>query len=424
MDRVVAYLMSELFTATSRETTDALTSPRATSRSDDRKRREPRTKSHRGSEPLRFHANDSSRDLTPSGSFMHARRTYKSSLFITFKQYGLNENTRELKKRENAHLNQCLKKLRVQSGKFADVEKVLLQWFNQCRSVKIPISGPLLMEKAQEISKKLNVECDASFSSGWLHKFKLRLGITGKTVSGDVDCETVDDWIENQLPDLIKGYEQKDVFNADETGLFYNLLPSKTLAIKSDTCHGGKKSKVRLTVLLCANADGSEKLPPLIIGKSKKPRFFKNVKALPTKYLSNKKSWMAMSFFTDWLKGLDDKMRKQKRRIILFIDQCPAHPLDTNVLKNITVKFFPSYCTSKLRSLELGIIKSLKQRYRKLLVETAIASLDHGDSKNIKIEVLQAMNFIMMAWQNVFQKTIKKLLRPWGIFNSSGCQSY
>ncbi|GBN79036.1 hypothetical protein AVEN_172882-1 [Araneus ventricosus] len=101
------------------------------------------------------------------------------------------------------------------------------------------------MEKALEISKKLNVECDASFSSGWLHKFKLRRGIAGKIVSGesgDIDCETVDVCIQNQLPDLIKGYEQKDIFNADETGLFYNLLPSKTLDIKSDTCHGGKKS--------------------------------------------------------------------------------------------------------------------------------------------------------------------------------------
>ncbi|GBM01524.1 Tigger transposable element-derived protein 6 [Araneus ventricosus] len=105
----------------------------------------------------------------------------------------------------------------------------------------------------------------------WLHKLKLRHCLTGKAVSGefgDVDCEKVHDWIQNKLPDLIKGYEQKDIFNVDETGLFYNLLPSKTLAIKSDTCHGGKKSKVRLTVLLCANAYGSEKLPPLIIGKS------------------------------------------------------------------------------------------------------------------------------------------------------------
>ncbi|GBM70533.1 Tigger transposable element-derived protein 4 [Araneus ventricosus] len=120
-----------------------------------------------------------------------------------------------------------------------------------------------------------------------------------------------------------------------ETGLFYNLLSSKTLAIKSDSCHGGKKNKERLTALLCANADGSEKLPPLIIGKSKKPRCFKNVKTLPTKYLSNKKSWMTMPFFTDWLKGLDDKMLNQKRRMILFIDQCPAHPpVDVNPIEN------------------------------------------------------------------------------------------
>ncbi|GBM44094.1 hypothetical protein AVEN_75907-1 [Araneus ventricosus] len=109
------------------------------------------------------------------------------------------------------------------------------------------------MEKAQEISKKLNVECDASFSSGWLHKFKLRYDITGKTVSGetgDVDCETVDTWIQNQLPDLIKGYEQKDIFNADETGLFYNLLPSKTLAIKLDMCHENDKKLLRACVFL------------------------------------------------------------------------------------------------------------------------------------------------------------------------------
>ncbi|GBL94401.1 Tigger transposable element-derived protein 4 [Araneus ventricosus] len=296
------------------------------------------------------------------------------------------------------------KNFESKAEKFVDVEKVLLQWFNQCRSVKIPISGLLLMEKAQEISKKLIVECNASFSSEWLHKFKLRHGITGKTVSvesGDVDCETVDGWIQNQLPDLIKGYEQKDIFNADETDLFYNLLPSKILAIKSDTCHGGKKSKVRLTVLLCANEIGPEKLPPLIIGKSKKPRCFKNAKTLPAKFLNNKKSWMTMSFFTDWLKELGDKMRKQERRIILFIDQCPNHPPDTDFLKKHYCQVLPCKLCQQIAATGFRNIKSLKQHYRKLLVKTAIASLDHGDSKNMKIDVLQAMNFIIMVWQNV-----------------------
>lgn len=47
-------------------------------------------------------------------------------------------------------------------------------------------------------------------------------------------------------------------------------------------CHGGKKSKVQLTVLLCGNADEYEKLPPLIIGEFKKRKtLLQNQKKLP-----------------------------------------------------------------------------------------------------------------------------------------------
>jgi len=68
------------------------------------------------------------------------------------------------------------------------------------------------------------------------------------------------------------------------------MPPSKTLAQKAEPCHGGKKSKQRLTVLLGANADGRDKLRPLIIGKFKKPRCFKNIKNFPTGYEANKKA--------------------------------------------------------------------------------------------------------------------------------------
>jgi hypothetical protein len=48
---------------------------------------------------------------------------------------------------------------------------------------------------------------------------------------------------------------------------------------KVETCKGGKKSKERITVLLCCNAWG-EKLKPLIIGNAARPTAFKmnNVK--------------------------------------------------------------------------------------------------------------------------------------------------
>ena len=67
------------------------------------------------------------------------------------------------------------------------------------------------------------------------------------------------------------GYEPRNVHNADETGLFFNMLPDRTLAYKGESCHGGKHSKDRLTVLLCVNSDGSDKQVPNVIGKSPKP---------------------------------------------------------------------------------------------------------------------------------------------------------
>ena len=61
--------------------------------------------------------------------------------------------------------------------------------------------------------------------------------------------------------------------------------------LKGERCSGGKYSKNRLTGLVCGNAVG-EKLPLLVIGKSKKPRCFKDVSTLPCQYTNQKKSWM------------------------------------------------------------------------------------------------------------------------------------
>ncbi len=65
-------------------------------------------------------------------------------------------------------------------------------------------------------------------------------------VSGEANSvpkNIVDDFLHNKLPKLLEEYEPKDIFNADETGLFFKLLPDRTYTFKGDTCHGGKKSK-------------------------------------------------------------------------------------------------------------------------------------------------------------------------------------
>jgi DDE superfamily endonuclease len=57
------------------------------------------------------------------------------------------------------------------------------------------------------------------------------------------------------------------VYNCDETGLFFRLMPNQTLA--STLMKGNKKDKEQVTVLLIANISGTHKFKPLVIGHSK-----------------------------------------------------------------------------------------------------------------------------------------------------------
>lgn len=65
------------------------------------------------------------------------------------------------------------------------------------------------------------------------------------------------------MQELLKQWECDDVFNADETNLFWRQGPLTSLmfaAVKSK-----KLDKMRYSNVLCANASGSQKRKPLVI---------------------------------------------------------------------------------------------------------------------------------------------------------------
>jgi hypothetical protein len=282
---------------------------------------------------------------------------------------------------------------------FCELESILLAWYQQAWTPGIPINGNTLREKTKKIADRMQVDNFAA-SNGWICRFKHCHGLLYKKLAGEsaaVDTDTRDLWLE-RLPMLLERYELQDIYNADEMGLFYNYLLDRMLTLKGHSCHGEKSAKERITVLLCVNSDDSDKQVPIMVGKSMKPRCFKNIKKLPVKYYANKKAWMTMTIFMEFLRALDASMGAQGRNILLFVDNSDAHPQDTSFLRNVKVVYYPPNCTSVLQPLDLGTIKCFKQLYRKHLVQEAMCLMDSGKDVELKINVLQAIHFTVVAW--------------------------
>lgn len=109
---------------------------------------------------------------------------------------------------------------------------------------------------------------DFRFSSGWLKRFmdtyNLKMRIA-RGQSGDVDMEFHKPAFETIARQLSR-YAPHDIYNCDETGLYLKVLSNRTLS--QGRISGRKPIKdSRVSILLCCNADGSDKRRPFVLCK-------------------------------------------------------------------------------------------------------------------------------------------------------------
>ncbi|XP_064462141.1 tigger transposable element-derived protein 6-like [Ornithodoros turicata] len=303
---------------------------------------------------------------------------------------------------------------KVKRPSYEEIEKAAFAWFLDVRARNVPVSGAMLIQKAKDFGCMLGCD-DFKASNGWLQNFKARHQIVGKVTSGEsasADVASAASWNEECLPHVLSSFDPADIYNADESGLFFQMLPKRTLALKGEACHGGKQSKLRITVLMCTNMDGSDKRAPLVIGYSKKPRSFSNAKRLPVEYVSNKKAWMTRDIFARWLRDFDEDMRRRQRKICLFLDNCTAHHVEDLVLSNIKLQYFPANCTSVIQPLDQGVINSVKCAYRNRVLSKML--LDIRLNRNTKVDVYQAVEMLAASWVATSASIIRNCFRKAG----------
>lgn len=303
-------------------------------------------------------------------------------------------------------------------------------WFNQERRKGTPLSGPIIQEKAIALHSKISGQSSTvdtfTASEGWLQRWKNRHGVRQFSISGEKlssDLSGAQVFIgkfkqlaieNNLLPD--------QVYNIDETGLNYKMLPNKTLASKKEIISGHKPSKERLTIALCSNASGDHKLPLFVIGKSKKPRAFKylNMNALPVYYRSQKSAWMDCHLFKEWFdhefapavrQFLKSKNLPQKA--ILLMDNAPSHPGE-NILSSGEIKalFLPPNVTPLIQPMDQGVIECLKKKYRRKFVGSIVEQEDSDLIQAIKkLNIKDFIYTVASAWNEISPGTLKKSWR-------------
>jgi hypothetical protein len=311
----------------------------------------------------------------------------------------------------NEHVTGNTKRIKI--IKFPLTAKALLQWFTAKRvdHSELPVSGEMLRQKGTDFARALGeLKDEEEVDMNWISRWKTHHDISSKKMAGEsatVSEESIRHWKEVVTKEIMAKYSPDDILNCDECGLFWMLTPDRTLAFKYEKVHGGKKPKMRITILNCVSMTG-KKFPLLVIGKFKKPRCLKNIVQLPVTYRANQKAWMTSELFTEFVRSLDQQMQSKNRKVALILDRCPAHPKVAG-LKNVELFFLPPNTTSKTQPLDAGIINVMKRNYRKRLVHRMLACYEN--EMEFTFNLLDAINTIKQAWDAVSEDTIVNCFR-------------
>ena len=121
---------------------------------------------------------------------------------------------------------------------------------------------------------------------------------------------------------------------------------------------GLKVEKVTMTIGLCCNADGSEKLKPIVFAHARRTRCFGKFNPLTIFYYYNNQ--MTMYIFQDWLTKLNFHFSLFHRKILLLVDNFLGLNLLIKFLQglsNVKIEYFAPNMTSHIERLDAGIIQ-------------------------------------------------------------------
>lgn len=257
------------------------------------------------------------------------------------------------------------------------LRRILTEWVAHAAWESIPITTPIIQLTAYTIWTRLpTTELDGHgvFTKKWSTHFYRNLEVNLRGTPEDINVNArklplnkvwrSEDKVElkQYLADIIslEQYAPQDIFALDEFLLFYTLPLDQIFDVSSvdkGLRQASTSSELSLTLMLGCNVTGTEKLPPLVVGKyeqfdisdsdlssAQKNGLFAASSAPSTSntgfankiehslgilYKSNTNKWITSSMFHEFLLTWDHKLAngsgKEPRKVLLLLDDSSSH---------------------------------------------------------------------------------------------------
>uniref|UniRef100_A0A8C2T716 Tigger transposable element derived 3 n=1 Tax=Coturnix japonica TaxID=93934 RepID=A0A8C2T716_COTJA len=256
---------------------------------------------------------------------------------------------------------------RSRDGKDGDMEAALLRWVQGARNTQLPISGTWLHMKAKNLAQDVGT-ARCQHSNGCMARVRVA-GISARLSAGI--SAGISAWI--------------------------------SAGISARLSAGLSAQVTMLTLLLCTNADGSEKAALRAVGRRANPPYLHgiNLQAVPWTYRGGGR--LSAALFAEWLQDFNEEMQRKGKSVLLLAEEHEERPYLQ--LSNVRMLFMPPVATLA-HPLHRGIARDLKGHYRRRLLTQVPVVLGSEPPT-----LLDALHVLAQAWGDVRPELITSCFR-------------
>lgn len=292
-----------------------------------------------------------------------------------------------------------------------EVERLLRDWHTEKITVDNQgVTINQLMAKAIEFEPELGNMNRESLRSK-IRRFMSRHDLVLRRVTSHIhrpndDLEEAVNNFVHEVQDHITRFRvpQQNVFNMDQTAIYYEMPPNYTVVQRGASQNRiltRNQEKKRVSVLLGIRSDGV-KLKPLIVYRGAPNatvnREVSDLDDDAAMHTVQRNAWTDLAVLTHWRNHiLNEAVFNTEGPKLLLVDSYALHVDNERLLScdrpDVDVKFVPRHCTGLIQPLDVSVIRAFKHRVRELM--------NNHDYENEEVTRNVLSNWIKQAWQAV-----------------------